>query len=394
MHLPYSLTTAIDKYLNGQATPAEEQMVFDWYYSFRDETIEIPSELTDLREKIEERIWARLSNTIQYQPGNQQKRVLVFYRQRWFRISAASIVLLVLSSYLFFGRNEPQQVTTHQPSAPTPGHDVQPGSNKAMLTLNDGSRIILDSAANGKLFQQGNTAVIKHSDGALSYNNTNGLAATRYYNTLSTPRGGYYRLTLSDGSAVWLNAASSIRYPTEFAKNERRVQITGEAYFEIAGNRSWPFIVTVMNNGTQKGEVEVLGTHFNIMAYDDETIIRTTLLEGSVKIRTAAEQAQRLQPGEQAQLLDNKLVVTNLVDVEEIIAWKNGLFQFNHAPIQSLMRQLARWYDIDVRYEGALPSVETTGKAPRNISLATMLKILELSDIHYRIEGKTLTITP
>jgi ferric-dicitrate binding protein FerR (iron transport regulator) len=220
---------------------------------------------------------------------------------------------------------------------------------------------------------------------------------------MSTPRGGQYKLRLADGTDVWLNAASTIRYPTDFKGKERRVEISGEVYFEVthqqsADGKQVPFFVDILPTPLQsKSTIEVLGTHFNINAYPDELIVKTTLLQGSVKVSHGAA-SEILSPGQQARindLADNVTIsVADNADTEEAVAWKNGLFQFNKTDIQTLMRQLARWYDIDVRYEGPIPGLLTTGKAPRDISLNSMLKILALSDVHFKIDGKNVTVMP
>ena len=207
------------------------------------------------------------------------------------------------------------------------------------------------------------------------------------YNTLTTPRGGQYHLTLSDGTSVWLNAASSIKYPIAFTGNERRVEITGEVYFEVEHNAAKPFRV-ICNGQT----VEDLGTHFNINAYNDENAVKTTLLEGSVNV-SAAGKNKMLKPGEQAQLQHGNIRIAD-VDVNKVAAWKNGLFQFNDDNIRDIMRQLGRWYDVDIKYEGNLPDWEFSGAIPRNANLSQVLDILSFVKVHFRIDGKTIVVKP
>ena len=261
--------------------------------------------------------------------------------------------------------------------------------NKAILTLSDGSTIILDDAKNGQVAQQGGTQIAKLANGQLVYNALDGKPAEVVFNTLTTPRGGQFKLTLPDGSEVWLNASSSIKYPTAFIGNERKVEISGEAYFEIVHNAAKPFKVSV--NGM---EVKVLGTHFNINAYNDEASVKTTLLEGSISL-TKADAATTLKPGQQAQLGNGgNIKVIDNVDIDQVVAWKNGYFSFNRADLQTVMRQIARWYDVDISYEGKIPERQFGGKIDRNSNASEVLKILEESKVHFRIEEKKIIVTP
>ncbi|MBS1662866.1 MAG: FecR domain-containing protein [Bacteroidetes bacterium] len=272
-------------------------------------------------------------------------------------------------------------------------HDRAPGGNVARLTLSDGSTITLDSVQNGVITQQGNTGVTKQSDGRLVYKALDEKTAAVVSNTLSTPRGGQYRLVLPDGSEVWLNAASSITYPTAFTGSERRVIVAGEAYFEISPNPAMPFrVITHAPAGDQ--EVEVLGTHFNIKAYEDETSLTTTLLEGSIRLRSNGT-STLLSPGQQGQLRpDGQIHLNPEVDLEEVVAWKNGLFHFEQADITEVMRQLARWYDVEVVFEGKLPAGKFDGEIPRNSKLTDVFKILQFSNVHFKVEDRKVTVAP
>ncbi|MES1249681.1 MAG: FecR domain-containing protein, partial [Chitinophaga rupis] len=269
-------------------------------------------------------------------------------------------------------------------------HDAAPGRTRAVLTLADGSRITLDSARSGQLAMQGKTTVT-NQHGAVTYS-TNGATET-LFNTLATGRGEQSPpLTLSDGTRVWLNAASSIRYPVAFSGDARQVEITGEAYFEVAKDPTKPFYVRARDV-----KVEVLGTHFNINAYQDEPSMRTTLLEGSVKvIAGGASQRGRkemlLSPGEQAQV-GKDVNLVKAVDVDQVMAWKNGMFNFNHTDLQSVLRQLARWYDIDVQFEGS-PSPRTFhGKITRDLRLSQVIGLLQEVKVKFRIEDGKLIVT-
>ncbi|HVS95097.1 MAG TPA: FecR domain-containing protein [Puia sp.] len=268
--------------------------------------------------------------------------------------------------------------------------DVAPGGNRAILTLANGTQIVLDSAANGELAVQGKMRVFKTAGGELKYQpGATGEDVGTAYNTLVTPRGGQYHLILPDGSQVWLNAASSIRYPTAFSEGRRSVSMTGEAYFEVAENRAKPFQVKIGDHAA----VDVLGTHFNVNAYSDEPDIRTTLLEGSVKLSQGTK-GVLIRPGEQG-LVSNGGIVVRETDTGAAVAWKNGFFQFKDADLATVMRQLARWYDITVRLEGGAGNAQFSGKIGRDLTLTQLLDGLSHQKVHYRLEeGRRLVITP
>ena len=305
-----------------------------------------------------------------------------------FAIAAAILGIIILSTFLLFKTNRPAQVAKAESNSHKFKDDVVPGGNKATLTLADGSVILLDDAKNGTLAQQGSAKVIK-LDGKLLYDLASERSKQVVYNTISTPKGGQYQLELPDGSLVWLNASSSIHFPTSFIEKERRVEITGEAYFEVAKNADKPFIVSVNNS-----EVQVLGTHFNINAYNDEEEVRTTLLEGAVKF-VDGNNTSLLQPGQQSQLTKDRIVkVVNDVDVNEVVAWKNGLFSFENAGIETIMRQLSRWYDVEIEYKGKTDDI-FVAEMSRNIKLSDVLKALELTGrVKFEIDGKKIVVMP
>ncbi len=308
------------------------------------------------------------------------------------RIAVAASLLIIFSiGYFKLKPTTIAPVANSIVNVPANRNDIMPGGQKAILTLSDGSQIILDSASNGLLSQQGGTKVIKLANGQLKYA-ANTLSSTDIvYNTMSTPAGGQYQLTLPDGSKVWLNASSSIHYPTAFLGKERRVTITGEAYFEIAKNVNKPLIVKIYNGA----EVKVLGTHFNVKSYADEDEIQTTLLEGSINIYNGIKH-NLLVPGNQAKIDKSGMIKVQAdADLDEAVAWKNGNFQFNSADVNSVLRQAARWYDIEVIYLGK-PNTENrfTGKIPMSVNLSRLLKWLEYSDVHFKLNGKKLIVTP
>jgi len=310
--------------------------------------------------------------------------------RHWFSYAAAALVFLSLSGGLFFYIKPQKQI-----SAPVKivKNDLLPGGNKAILTLANGSKLNLTSVRNGVLAKQGITAIDKQEEGRVVYQANTGeeqdaaTTSATLYNTITTPKGGQYQVTLPDGTKAWLNAASSIRFPTEFTGNERTVEISGEVYFEVVKNKQKPFTVSCANQ-----KITVLGTHFNVNAYADEGAIKTTLLEGSVKLSSSSD-AVTLKPGQQAQLFEGKkLVVTNEVDIDEVVAWKNGLFQFDKADIRTIMNQIARWYDVEITFTGKLTADHYRGKVSRNVNASKVLRILELSGMHFIIEGRKIIV--
>ena len=331
------------------------------------------------------KLLAAVHNKMRSEPKPERRRVISFRR---IAVAASILGILVLSGFLLFNRSGETSFVKGKVNNKRFKNDVSPGGNKAVLTLADGSTIVLDEAQNGELAQQGNSKIIK-LDGKLSYDPVNKNPKEVVYNTISTPNGGQYQLELADGSLVWLNATSSIRFPTTFIGKERRIEITGEAYFEIAKNREMPFIVAV--NGA---EVQVLGTHFNINAYNDEDNVRTTLLEGSVKF-VSGDNSNILKPGQQFQLAKNGAFnVANDVNVDEVVAWKNGLFAFENATIEKVMRQFSRWYDVEIEYRGKTDDL-FIAEMRRNIKLSDALKALELTGkVKFDIEGKKIIVMP
>ena len=313
------------------------------------------------------------------------------------RVAAAIIVVLAAAGTYFYLNNKTAKTfaVTHTTTTPIGKKDIVPGSNKATLLLADGSEILLDDEKNGEVTRQGNSKLIK-INGKLAYNSSPVNSNEVLYNTISTPRGGQYQVELTDGTLVWLNAASSLHFPTAFAGKERRVEITGEAYFEVAKNKDKPFIVVV-----NRAEVQVFGTHFNVMAYNDEKELTTTLLEGSIKFVSAAATSM-LVPGQQSQLSKSgQLRLLSNVDLNAVVAWKNGLFHFENADIETVMKQLSRWYDMDLVYQdknGLDYQNKKMGDLlhadiPRNTRLTDVLKALEIAGgAKFQVEGKTIII--
>ncbi len=316
-----------------------------------------------------------------------QQRTSWYGRVKWV---AASILVVILSGSIYwFMAHTGKEGLAKTDAQANQIKDIGPGTEKAILTLADGTKISLDSAANGLLTQQGNTTVIKQANGKLRYNKSNEGSKEIGYNVLIVPRGGQYQVELADGSKVWLNANSSLRYPTAFTGSERKVEITGEAYFEVAKDASKPFKVKL-----NKMEIEVLGTHFNVNAYEDEPAIRATLLEGRIKIKQD-NAVNFLKPGQQARLDKNgKMELKEDADLEEAVAWKEGKFQFEEASVDVVMRQIARWYDVDVEYKGIV-SEHFGGTISRNVNLSKVLSMLELTGgVKFDVDGKKIIVQP
>jgi transmembrane sensor len=310
------------------------------------------------------------------------------YKKGIRRIAAAVIILIAGASFLYLLKNSNNKTAGKGDIvSSSEQHDVSPGRNGAVLTLANGASVLLDSTGDGNLAQQGNMLVMKNG-GRIDYLKKKGTEITEtVYNKIETPRGHQFQLTLTDGTRVWLNAASSIRFPVAFIGNERKVEITGEVYFEVAKDKSKPFIVEANNSS-----IEVLGTHFNVNAYNDESSVNTTLLEGLVKV-VKGNAVSMLSPGQQAQVSQNgDIRKVNAVNVSEVVAWKDNLFYFNNTDIKKLMRQLERWYDVDVVFKGDIPtSLTFNGTISRGVNLSAVLKMLEYAgEIKFSIEGKQI----
>jgi ferric-dicitrate binding protein FerR (iron transport regulator) len=308
-------------------------------------------------------------------------------RSIWKPVMAAASIVIVVSTVAVLFRQASKPTKSN---AIAQKNDIRPGSNRAVLTLANGKKITLTDSVNGQIAVQSNIKIAKTAKGQIAYELPKGgtdddLAVG--YNTIEAPTGGQWQVILPDQSKVWLNAKSSLTYPTYFTGNERKVQLKGEAYFEVAHNAKMPFKVS------SRGQtVEVLGTHFDIMAYDDDEIMKTTLLEGSVKISNNGY-SRILVPGEQAQVSNVGTKVTNEIDLEDVMAWKNGYFKFNDN-LENVMRKISRWYNIEIKYANNVdPSLRFGGKISRYKNLSSALKIMELTgNVHFKVEGRRVTV--
>ncbi len=305
----------------------------------------------------------------------------------------AAIIVFVLLSAMFTVYQIKQKGHQSKEDRQLVHKDIVPGGNKAVLTLADGTKIVLDEAKNGRLAQQQNVVITKAKDGQLIYDLSQSGDRTSEeatYNTIATPRGGQYQLILPDGTNVWLNSMSSLKFPTVFKGNERRVELSGEAYFEVAKDKAKPFYVNAKDM-----EVKVLGTHFNIAAYTDEDNMRATLLEGSVKVNRGVMESP-IEPGQEAVVTPaQKGFTVRQADIEKAVAWKNGYFLFRNESIESLMTTISRWYNMDVYYDGEMQDKIYGGKFSKTSNLSELLKSLELTGtIKFKVEGRRITVMP
>ncbi|MGH2649401.1 MAG: FecR family protein [Ginsengibacter sp.] len=387
------LQSLIRKYCEGKANEKEVEFLNLYYKDFEKHPGILTNKTEEEKAALKAGMEVNIMNRILFENKiNKNKAGPVILSMTWFKMAAAASVILIVSAVFFFLKPaSSKQISKNESGSHLLKNDAAPGGNKAILTLANGSNIILDSVHNGTLSSQGTIKIIKVGDGQLAYSKAGEeIKDEVVFNTITTPKGGQYQLTLADGSKVWLNAASSLHYPVAFSGNERKVELTGEGYFEVAKNKEKPFIVSVNNT-----EVEVLGTHFNVNAYTDESSIRTTLLEGSVKV-SKGNTHSFIVPGEQASISkesDEMSIIKN-VNLEETVAWKNGIFQFSHANIETIMRQVARWYDVDVSFESGIPDKRFDGKFYRNVNASEVFKILEEGGIHINIVGKKVIVSP
>ena len=373
----------LDKYINGNCTEDEKAIVERWYVSESSKQHLADLDETFLSEKSE--IWSELFDHIKKENQARKSRIQILI---W-ASSAAAVLLLTISIANYFIQEKQLTIASASSKSQTP--DIKPGSNKAILTLGDGRKIILDDTNNGQIADQSGIKITKASDGTIVY--TIPEVIDRHpesipHNTIETPKGGKFQIILPDPTKVWLNAASVLKFPALFTGKERQVELSGEAYFDVAKNSNMPF-----NVKTKDIEVIVTGTEFNIMAYFDEPFSATTLVEGSVRVSNKSDKIS-LNPGEQAVNDVHKKLSKKIADVEEVVAWKTGLFQFNNSDIQTVMNQLSRWYDVSIEYRGKIPDKRFGGYISRDSQLSQVLKMLELSGLKFEIDEKKIIVLP
>ena len=372
-----------EKYLAGKCSVKEQVKLENYQDSFKLKEQQWDVTTMGNSEEIKQSIQENLNYSIQEHSKNRIFKIRVWQ-------SAAAAILILLTAGIYYYQNSPEPVIV-KTETPRFKNDVAPGNNKAILTLDDGSKIDLDDAKTGILASESNIDIKKTGDGQLEYTAGAQNVKTVKYNILSTPMGGEYQLVLPDGSKVWLNSGSTLRFPTAFIGSERIVELKGEAYFDIAKNPKMPFLVRT-NNAM---DIKVLGTQFNVMAYDDEKNINTTLIEGSVEVLKGSGTTM-LKPGQEAILnRGSGNIKVAQADLEQAIAWKNGYFIFYNENIESIMRKVSRWYNVDIVYQGNLNNKDFVGTISRNKNVSELLKMLELTGaIHFSIDGRRITVMP
>ncbi|MRG45231.1 DUF4974 domain-containing protein [Chitinophaga sp. SYP-B3965] len=361
------------KQLQGTITPEESAELAAWLAHDDGQQLEVPPAMAESRDLHEKRLLGAIEHSIGWKRSA---------RIRAFRLTTSAAAVLLLIALGWWLTKQPSPAV---PSTVVNNNNGSPGGNRAVLTLGNGQRIVLDSAGNGTLFKQGGVQCIKLDSGSLAYNMSSGTEEVQIH-TLSTPVGGQFRIALADGTSVWLNAASSLRFPSSFTGKERSVEITGEAYFEVAADKGKPFKVAF--NGSV---VEVLGTHFNVMAYADEAKSKVTLLEGSVAISNSSGR-QLLKPGMQAFI--GSTITTGKANTEEAVAWKNGLFIFDNEDIHGIMRKLARWYNVKPIYTTDMPGLTFSGTVSRYGNVSGVLNMLEMTEsVRFNLKGGTIEVS-
>ena len=369
------------KYESGQCSEEEKALIETWYNN------QLKISKNTLAEDI---VISDLQSIYQELP-HQLPHSRIGFINHWTRI-AAVVFLVVSLSVGFYLVQEKQALQEPIIALKIQQNDIAPGLNKTFLTLENGSRISIDSASIGEIATQGGVKITKVKEGLIVYTNVpiKGHIPAFNHNIITTSNGAQCQIILSDGTTVWLNAASSLKYPTAFSRGKRKVELKGEGYFEVAKNKAMPFKVV-----TKYQEVAVLGTHFNINSYADEPTTKTTLLEGSVKIsQLNTPNSLKLKPGEQSTLTPKKDIKIAQVNTDHAIAWKSGLFQFENSDVETVMRQIARWYDMDVEYKGKVPNIKLWGEVHRSSNPLKVLEILSYFNLKYKIanDGETKKI--
>ncbi len=383
----------LEKYNAGKSSEEDKILLESWYLQYSGKDFDLQLEELSL---LKEASWHHVDP--------QQQKIIIKQStpsRIWLNYAAAILAVCIISLGLLFYFNPEQDLKV--PEIAIVNHDLSPGTHRATLTLHDGTVVSLDDSATGVIAQEQGVKISKTAEGQIVYlvtAKTNTTSKKEKYNQITTPKGGQYQVILPDGTKVWLNAASSLKYPEQFDLQTRSVELHGEAYFEVksrksASGKNIPFLVKTFSQ-----TVEVLGTQFNINAYDDENDVKTTLIEGLVQVSsqgsTKAITSKKantvlLYPNQQSVLTENAFNVLD-VNAQESIAWKNGYFIFDHANLETVMRQLSRWYDVEIIYKGNSSSETFTGKFQRNMNLLKVLEILEFAQVKFKIEGKKMII--
>lgn len=393
----YEESKWVSDYITGVHKSLFLEVARDFYQDDLDHQVKIEKEISDrLYKGIRDKLDSQNKDIVPVTSVNKNTAAISYWT--YGRVAAIIVlVLLVGGGTLYFSQNEKSSKrSVSMEDTNNVQTDIAPGQNGAVLTLANGSTIVLDSTGNGVIAHQAGMIVSKLPDGQLVYNtvrkNVAPLNGTEMMNTLSTPKGRFFQVRLPDGSKVWLNASSSLKYPIAFTGKERSVELNGEGYFEVAKNKQKPFVVHIQQRGVEQGSVEVLGTHFNIKAYEDEPWQQTTLLEGAIAYRHHNKRLD-VHPGQQVYTdVRSDLTLMKMVDTEDIVAWVNGNFNFHNTPLTDIMRQLARWYEVDVVYKGTVQYMEFDGIISRSNSLQKVLKVLQLGGINIEVNGRQITV--
>lgn len=366
----------LKKYQEGTCSEEEKALVESWYLKMTDESQTDDLEGADM-DNAKKRIW---KGVLSERPIRKQQKII------YTRVAVAATILMAigLSFYFLTDQIAPPVIA---PETVAYEDKVEPGGNKAYLTLADGQKIDLDEIEEGAVLEQQGFKVVKRLDGELVYEITgttsDGMSSGN--NTVETPIGGQYQVLLPDGTKVWLNSSSSLEYPIRFSATERKVKLTGEGYFEVASNREKPFRVV-----SGKQTIEVLGTKFNINTYKDESALKTTLLEGSVRV-SLGNASRILKPGEQA--IVGEGIRVEKVDTEQVIAWYKGDFYFDGAELKNIMRQIGRWYDVDIEYVNDVGNVRFGGSISRSKDIKEVLKVLSMTQgVNFKLEGRRVMV--
>jgi len=372
----HDIKQLLERYKEGTCSEEELAILERWYLNWKTQPFNLSENelMSDLQE-----IKSRLP---------KKQRFKGFY----YRIAAAAFILITLGTAFYYNNLNKSSLPKNSPKELVKQDEILPGGNKATLTLANGKTILLDAVASGKILQEPGIQISKTADGMVVYKVTELKNSHQLsFNTISTPKGGQYQVLLPDGTKVWLNAASQLRFPVAFTGNDRKVELSGEAYFEVAKNKDKPFKVL-----TTHQEIEVFGTHFNVNAYANEAITKTTLLEGKVRV-TKGKTTAWLKPGQQAlnSATSANLMVKEVSDLSEAVAWKNGLFMFDNEDIYTIMNKISRWYDVDVQYVEDLHGKTYSGNISKFKEVTEVLKTMELTGtIHFKIEGRRILVMP
>lgn len=377
----------LKKYLSGSCTAIETEQVNIWFDSMDG----VPEHIVGLSEAertlMEDRIFERILNHVEKEEQTSTVSPLAKKSIYSWKILTVAASLFLFLTLIVLWVQHPSSLSPDKITRSAQPAKIKPGGNKAVLTLGDGSSVVLAEANLGTLADQQDVRVIKTAEGQLSYKKGGAnLSSEIAYNTITTPVGGKYSVVLPDGSKVWLNSKSSLRFPTSFTGPERKVQMTGEVYFEIVKNPKQPF--KVLASGTQ---ISVLGTHFNVMAYEDEAAQKTTLLEGSIHL-TSGKFATLLKPGQQAGIAASGIQLNPHADLQEVMAWRNNLFVFKDMEIKEIARQISRWYDVQVVFKNTASKIPYTGTISKDVELSELLSMLQFTGLKYELNNRLLTI--